>query len=205
MAIQEAPPKMDRRTRRRVESRAKLLAAARGLIVEPGINAISIQDITEAADVGLGTFYNHFESKVDILLAVSEELFAAHAAHLDAITEDLDDPAEIVAISYRKTLRYATEPDIWGVIRQLPVDAIRSLNPGPIRDIGLGMESGRFEVDNVAALNSFIYGVGLGVMGDLAAGVISLEDAEHTAVYFLQMLGVSREEALVLAGKPLPD
>ena len=37
--------------------------AARVVMADKGVEATTIQEITDAADVGFGTFYNHFESK----------------------------------------------------------------------------------------------------------------------------------------------
>ena len=49
-----------RTTRKREKTRAALVNAARQLVFARGQEKISIQDITDAADVGLGTFYNYF-------------------------------------------------------------------------------------------------------------------------------------------------
>src|SRR4030095_6692086 len=56
--------------RRRLETRARLVRAARELMARKGVGATSIQEITEAADVGFGSFYNHFDSKETIPPAV---------------------------------------------------------------------------------------------------------------------------------------
>ena len=59
--------------RRKQESRRKLLAAARKLFVERGYHETRPQDISKAAGVGHGTFYLHFEDKLDCFLAFTEE------------------------------------------------------------------------------------------------------------------------------------
>jgi len=60
----EAP---SRHARRRVETRRRLIQAATELVLEKGYDAITIQDITERADLGYGTFYLHFKDKEDIV------------------------------------------------------------------------------------------------------------------------------------------
>lgn len=52
-----------RRERRRLRTREALLKAALSLIAQRGIEATRVEDITEAADLGKGAFYNYFESK----------------------------------------------------------------------------------------------------------------------------------------------
>jgi AcrR family transcriptional regulator len=48
--------------RRKTRTRAALVRAAQGLIAAGKLN-VPILDITQATDVGMGTFYNHFETK----------------------------------------------------------------------------------------------------------------------------------------------
>ncbi len=60
-------------SRRKMESRRKLLAAARKLFVERGYHDTRPQDISREAGVGHGTFYLHFEDKLDCFLAFTEE------------------------------------------------------------------------------------------------------------------------------------
>ncbi|MGZ5311085.1 MAG: helix-turn-helix domain-containing protein, partial [Solirubrobacterales bacterium] len=52
-----------RQQRRRERTRGRLLEAARDLFAEQGVEATTIAAIAERADVGFGSFYNHFESK----------------------------------------------------------------------------------------------------------------------------------------------
>ncbi len=61
-------PGAGRRQRRREETREKIYQAALRLLAERGYNATTIEAITEAADVGKGTFFNYFESKDHVLL-----------------------------------------------------------------------------------------------------------------------------------------
>jgi len=61
----EARP--NRRERRRAETRERIIRAALDLFSERGVMATTVEDITNAADVGKGTFFNYFPSKEDIL------------------------------------------------------------------------------------------------------------------------------------------
>ncbi len=60
-------------SRRKQESRRKLMAAARKLFVERGYHDTRPQDISREAGVGHGTFYLHFEDKLDCFLAFTDE------------------------------------------------------------------------------------------------------------------------------------
>src|ERR1700759_1276423 len=62
----------DRRSRRSAETRERLFVAAVGLFAKKGFAETTVEDITNAADVGKGTFFNYFPSKEHILIAFSD-------------------------------------------------------------------------------------------------------------------------------------
>ena len=70
-----------------------LLAAAHRLVLERGED-FTTQDLIKEADVALQTFYRHFGSKDQILLAVVGDLIAAHCESLATKAAELDDPVE---------------------------------------------------------------------------------------------------------------
>ena len=65
-------PASDRRQRRSAETRERLFRSALELFGQKGFAETTVEDITEAADVGKGTFFNYFPSKDHILLAFGE-------------------------------------------------------------------------------------------------------------------------------------
>lgn len=74
-SVQQAGPEIasscgtppNRRERRRTETRERIIRAALDLFSERGVMATTVEDITNAADVGKGTFFNYFPSKEDVL------------------------------------------------------------------------------------------------------------------------------------------
>src|SRR5678810_733372 len=61
-----------RRERRAAQTRVKLFRSALRLIAKQGLNNVTVEDITEAADVGKGTFFNYFESKEHVFGVMAE-------------------------------------------------------------------------------------------------------------------------------------
>ncbi|MEV0464928.1 helix-turn-helix domain-containing protein [Nocardia tengchongensis] len=90
--------------RRRERTRNTLLAAARKFLAE-GRSAVSIQEITDEADVGFGSFYNHFESKEQLFDEAVRSALQVYSELRDSIVALYDDPAEIFAVSFRMTDR----------------------------------------------------------------------------------------------------
>src|SRR5579864_6475952 len=67
----------DRRERKRAETRERIFRAALQLFAERGYLETTVEDITEAADVGKGTFFNYFPTKEHVLAAYGGERIAA--------------------------------------------------------------------------------------------------------------------------------
>src|SRR5271165_2641776 len=65
-------PIPSRRGRRSAELRERLFRAALDQFSKKGFLETTVEDITNAADVGKGTFFNYFPSKDHILLAFGE-------------------------------------------------------------------------------------------------------------------------------------
>lgn len=62
--LQTAPSRVERR---KEKTRKALLAVALELFQEKGIYWTKIEDITERADIGKGTFYQYFQTKEELL------------------------------------------------------------------------------------------------------------------------------------------
>ena len=63
---------MGRRERRSHETRERLFRAAMNLFRDNGFHKTTVEDITKAADVGKGTFFNYFPSKEHVMGVLAE-------------------------------------------------------------------------------------------------------------------------------------
>ncbi|QRK06995.1 TetR/AcrR family transcriptional regulator [Archangium violaceum] len=220
----EPTEKEPRGARRKRETRARLLEAALQLMSERGMEGVAINEITEAADVGFGSFYNHFESKEAIYEALVDTVFEDFADALDRLTADISDPAEVLAVSVRHALRRAQREPVWGrfLVREgLSARAVsRGLGQRLLRDIQKGLAAKRFKAED--PLMTFI-AVGGTVLGALSAelhfGTLDASQAapldslglrgdelpERTAAMLLRTLGLSSAEAGAVSRRPLPE
>ncbi len=71
-----SPAHGGRRERRRTETRERIFRAALDLFAERGFMETTVEDITEAADVGKGTFFNYFPTKEHVLATYGAERLA---------------------------------------------------------------------------------------------------------------------------------
>lgn len=93
---------MARRFDRRVVRTRKLLREALlSAILEDGYDAISIQDITDKANLGRATFYLHFKDKDELLLDVVDQLLSDFLSQTPQFTQDqwqMNDPKPITML-----------------------------------------------------------------------------------------------------------
>ncbi len=62
--------------------RDQIIIATRDLIVEQGLQGISMSQIAQRAEVGMGTIYNYFTSKEELVFCLYSEIKAAMSAHV---------------------------------------------------------------------------------------------------------------------------
>jgi AcrR family transcriptional regulator len=141
-------PTGSRLDRRKVRTRQALIDAAVRLIAERRGERASIQEITEEADIGFGSFYNHFDSKEQLFRTASEEVLERWAKMIDRGSADITDPAERLSVGLRISGRLGwTHPDIAGFLTGTglgTLDLPSGLGPRALRDIKAGQAAGRF-------------------------------------------------------------
>ena len=82
----EAP--LSRREEAKALFRNAILDAAEFVFAEHGFHVARIQDVARQARIGVGTVYNHFEQKEDLLLALLEERTGQMLARLAPLPSD---------------------------------------------------------------------------------------------------------------------
>jgi AcrR family transcriptional regulator len=202
---------VSRGERRKALTRQKLINAARALLASNTEAGASIQDITDAADVGFGSFYNHFSSKAELFEAAVAEVLEELGRLLDALGSDVDDPAVAFARSVRLTVRLAvTRPETAQVLVRhgmAYMDADNGLAPRALRDINAGVASGRFRVHDPRLALATTAGALLAVLHVSLVAPDGVTDSmcDEATEYLLRMLGLPLDEAHALATGPLPD
>ena len=98
-----------RGAKRRLESRKRLLAAARKLFIAKGYHATRPQDISRAAGLGHGTFYLHFKDKRECFLAFVDEARAELDAAVIARTVGAKNLSQVVEAALVAIYDYAEE------------------------------------------------------------------------------------------------
>jgi len=209
--MSETPsPTENRLDRRKARTRAALIRAAQTLIAQGRTN-VPILEITQAADVGMGSFYNHFESKEQLYEAAYEAVIDAYGQLLDHVSAGIEDPAEVFASSFRLTGRlHRREPELSRVLlNNIPrlLSADDGLAPRARRDITAAVDAGRFDVADVDIAVTIAAGALL-ALGQLLHDQPD-RDVEQTTDQMtedlLHMFGVPRRQAHRICTRPLPE
>jgi AcrR family transcriptional regulator len=194
-----SPATGDRRTRRREATRRKLIDSGRTLFASQGVDATRINEITELADVGFGSFYNHFADKEELVDAVMSEVAEEQGAIVEAATADFEDPAAVVAFAHAHFVGLAREDPSFGQLL-IRLDAshrvmAKALGPRALRDIQTGLDGGRFTFAPAAAAMAATGGALLGTMRGVGDGVLGADADRTHATAVLRMLGLPPDDA----------
>ena len=185
-----------------------LVDAGYRVISEKGIDAATMQEIADLADVGAGTVYSYFKSKDELAIAVMERVMHNLALRIEAVTDTFSDPAQVYAFGVRTVIEAATGDIRWKQLlnrAEVSADAMfRCMGPFAIRDLENATKAGRFKVaDGPLTWKMATYaivGVSLAVTrGDLPHSVI-----QETVVRLLCTTGIGETEAIELAARPRP-
>ena len=206
----EVDAPINRLERRKQRTRTALITAAQSLVAAGRLN-VPVLEITQAADVGMGSFYNHFDSKEQLFEAAVTEVLDSYGALLDALTAHMDDPAETFAASFRLTGRFfRTRPQEtrimltnWGAL----LTSDRGLAPRALRDITAATAAGRFRIDDPELALSVAGGILLG-LGHLLESDPHRDDGTTTdavAEDVLRLFGMSADDAHEVCTRPLPE
>lgn len=148
----------DRRQRRSAEIRERLFRAALGLFAQKGFAETTVEDITEAADVGKGTFFNYFPSKDHTLIAFGEMQLGKLEASIAEVRRTKEPIPEFLrSLGTRMTQEPARNPEIMRAllqaylsttaVREAMVDLQKRVQALHTEMIRLGQERGEIRSD----------------------------------------------------------
>jgi AcrR family transcriptional regulator len=185
--------------RQRLRTRRLLLDAGRTLIAAKGVAGLRIQDLTQVADVALGSFYNYFQSKEELLEAVITESLSDLTSATITNVDDNPDPAEVVALANLRVIRLAyDEPDFARLIVNIGhSEALFGDAVHPYARIAVerGIESGRFVVADIEVLLTAVIGGAFALIREILDGRHGANAQQAFARHVLASLGLPPKEA----------
>lgn len=190
---------MTRTQRQQARTRRQLLDAGRSLIAAKGVSGLRVQEITELADVALGSFYNYFPSKDELVEAIITETLSDLASATITETAEGTDPAEIVAMANVRVVGLAhREPDLARLIVNIAHSESlfgQAVHPYARMAVEHGIATGRFSVPDLEVLLTSVIGGAFALIREIIDGRHGPHAGEAFACYVLASLGVRPDEA----------
>jgi AcrR family transcriptional regulator len=204
--------KLTRTEVRQQQTKLRLREVAYELMEAHGVDATTIQQITDGADIGFGTFYNYAPSKEALAQDVLDCIIHQLGQRNDLVTQLLGetDPVRIVANSVRFVMREMTTDPVfrWWVDRMdVLVDRMRvGFGPFGLRDIDRAVESGDYSL--IEGGPSFAWSQLVWLMAaagrDIVRGVHPASYERVACEAILRVMGVTHHAAHAACQTDLP-
>ena len=206
------PAALTRSDRRRTRNRDAILSAAETLFGARGIEAVSIDEIAEAADLAKGTVYNHFADKDALAAEIAAAARADGEARVRQANAGLSDPVRRTIRGVLVFARFAAErPDrARAMMRLTPgtADPFAPVNEGLHRDVATGLASGAFtgEIESATLL---VLGLAQVLIARIVGGRLDRDAAQilaqNAGALALRGLGLASDAAITTAAAEAAD
>ena len=194
---------------RRGKTRLRLLQSALVVFADKGIDATVIDDVIAAAGVSRGTFYNHFRTTSELLLALATAMSDEVLAVVDPVVLSLSDPVHRFSAGTRLYMQMALRYPTWG--RFITSVGTRIAARGQLIDVYLtrdltdALAAKRVTVTDLLVARDI-------VLGSICYGIETMlteptheHHAEQLVATFLRGMGVAADEADEIAFMPLAE
>jgi AcrR family transcriptional regulator len=202
-----------RRDRRKKATRAKLLQAASKVMAHSSVDGATIKGVTEAADVGFGTFYTYFDGKESLAAALLDCMINDIARRAEVATAALQRAKcpEVPAVRTRLLVRTAMTDPVWRWWAERPMLLFDRLNHGIgpyakadlVADIRGGL-SGLSEDELESAWRLAVWTM-VGGIHDVVHGDQPFENEVMVTEAVLRLLGTDAANARLFATTVLPE
>lgn len=179
---------LSRRDRRRLTTRAEILAAARELLLEVGPEELSLRQVARRADFSPAALYNYFSNRDEIVASLFTEAFERLDAYLRRVPSTLSPEKRVVELGLAY-MDFARENPmdfrcmLLSTSLDLPPSSGKALGLGAARLIGdtfrEGMEQGVFAIDGRMSAAEMAYGTWALVHGMVSVAGIDLREVSE--------------------------
>lgn len=179
-------------------------------MAEKGIDDATMAEISERADVALGSLYNHFANKDALAVAVVDVEIERIAEGIVTQTADFADPAMVFAFGCRTVMEHATTDERWRRLLASPeviTDSFRrGFGPYACADMQRAVDAGRFHCPDVELAWRLTTWAIIGASSAVCSGEISSDSLTNALIAILGIVGVDVAAASRLVDAlPLPQ
>jgi AcrR family transcriptional regulator len=199
---------VDHRTRvgreRRARTRQRIIEAALGVIAERGPDAPVIEDFIQAAGVARGTFYNHFKTTEELLIATSSWLEDALIDSIESVIGGLDDSVRRAGTGMRLWLNLSRQDPVFcsfvvrSRFRGAAVERTLAL------DLGAAMRSGQMAAPSTELARDLVVGTIREAQARMMEARVPATYPDDVVRLILRALRVEERRIDALLATPVP-
>jgi AcrR family transcriptional regulator len=184
---------------RRAKSRAQIIEAASVLFTSQPIASVTVEEVTNGAQVARGTFYSHFRTLDELRAAVATDLAAAFDNFADSIGLSAADPVARIAVGCVAFIGEAQRDPAWGVLIAGGAYAFPAVASAARERLkaNLLLAQGEARLASISSEVGFdlVFGVVIQAMRPASEARLSPADVPDVVRAILRALGVGSEEA----------
>lgn len=192
----------------RARTRDALLDAAVRVFARQNIGDTSIHALCEEAGVSVGSFYNYYRTREEVVEAAAALLSKRLVDEISASSAKVTDPAVQVSIGARRFMLKALEDPVWGAAVLRVWGTTPSMgklaSQSVMADLRAGKKAGVFKFESEVVAVNLLQGTTLAAMRTLLDGSESEAHVTAVAAIILRGLGVPDRSARAIAARPLP-
>lgn len=194
--------------KKKARTKQLLIDTALSIYADIGVNALTLQDLAEKANVSNGTIYNYFKTRDDVLEAVGMTLANDFSDAVTQASANIHSGIQRVAIGIRMFINKAIQDKDWAkaLINVIHLDdRMRSTVANNIvNDLELAKKEGSIHFKDRHIAVTFIMSATIGALISITEGhVIEDHDVILTEM-ILTGLGAEPQQAYAIAQLPLP-
>jgi AcrR family transcriptional regulator len=189
---------------KRTRTRTQLIEAAKTLLAERPIEAVTVDEVVTAAGVAKGTFYYHFNDLEELAAAVASELAHGFDTLIQPRLVALSDPVERVAGGLMAFLDKAVEDPTWGRLvlnGPGPPELGSSVRHNLMVDLMAARQLGKLGLDDVELAADLVIGIWREVTRGIVEARLAAGGVDVACAGMLRALGLTRSQAAALTAR----
>jgi AcrR family transcriptional regulator len=190
---------------RRARMRLRIIESALRVFAEKGPEAAVIDDFIKAAGVARGTFYNHFRTTEELLIATSNRLEDELIAAIKQVNDTIDDPLRRIATGIRLWLHLSRGDAIFCAFLVRSRLRGRAVERELARDLGEGLATGRLSAPSIDVARDLVVGLVREAQVRMMGSRVARTYPEDVARVILRALRVDERKIATLLATPVPE
>ncbi len=194
---------------RRQRTGLKLLQAVFEAIDDEGLERLSVDRIRATARLSRGSFYNYASTLDDLLATVTDLIWRQVHSEQAALFDVIPDPIERRCCYLRYGVGRSTSDKACGLVllRSLPRTGTfsREMRLRMLADFSAAHASGAIDVSSVETAVDLGMGLTVSMLREAVLNGPNAATISEQSVMVMRALGVPKDRASEIAGRPLPD